>query len=123
MIKNLQLATLWGILLWMLIFAFVSILMFALPGLNTNLLLLLISPVLILLCSFMYFREVEGSVKEGLNLGLFWILISIVLDAAITVPLFVKSYKFFFQWPLWVGYAEILMVAVLAGRYINPQKK
>ncbi len=123
MIKNLQLATLWGILLWMLIFAFVSIFMFVLPNLNTNLLLLLINPVLILLCGFMYFREVEGSVREGLFLGLFWILISIVLDAAITVPLFVKSYQFFFQWPLWAGYAEVLMVAVLAGRYIKAGKK
>lgn len=123
MIKNLQLATLWGILLWMLIFAFVSIFMFTLPSLNTNLLLLLINPVLILLCGFMYFREVEGSVREGLILGLFWIMISIVLDAAITVPLFVKSYQFFFQWPLWVGNAEVLIFAVIAGRYLKAGKK
>lgn len=123
MIKNWQLATLWGILLWMLIFAAVSILMFAFPGLNTNLLLLLVNPLLILLCSYMYFREVEGSSRDGLFLGLFWLIISTLLDIAITVPLFVKTYKFFFQWPLWAGYAEVLVITALAGRYIRSGKK
>ncbi len=123
MIKNWQLATLWGILLWMLIFAAVSILMFAFSSLNTNLLLLLVNPLLILLCSYMYFREVEGSPRDGLILGLFWIIISTILDIAITVPLFVKTYKFFFQWPLWVGYVEVLIFAAIAAKYVRPRKK
>lgn len=64
-----------------------------------------------------YFMDKNSGkgVKEGLRTGAVFLVTGIVLDAIITVPLFVKDYSFFFRLPLLLGYAEGLIVLGAIG--------
>jgi hypothetical protein len=113
-------ATLWGAILWVLIFVEVSIAMFT-PGLSTNTFLqkiieVLIIPIFVLLCAHMYFKHEKATLKNGLMLAAWFLLIGTILDLAITIPLFVKSFTVMYgQWNLWVGYIEAFVVCALYG--------
>lgn len=50
---------------------------------------------------------------DGILLGLIFVLITAILDAAITLPIFVKtSYmEFFFQIPMYVAMLEMIIIA------------
>ncbi|MBI4993261.1 MAG: hypothetical protein HZC26_03980 [Candidatus Magasanikbacteria bacterium] len=72
-------------------------------------------PVVLLLAKW-YFKADPPTAKKGFLLGLIGLVVSMTLDAVITVPLFVKSYAAFYgSWQLWVGLVEILILCVLAG--------
>lgn len=121
MCLNWKKATWIGILLWVLIFVEITILMF-LPGLkdNNNLIKIVHLPILaviVWLLTCWYFKFAENpSAKHGLFVGLYFLVIGTVLDAIITVPLFVKSYsQFYGDYWLWIGYAVLLAVATLKG--------
>jgi len=94
-------AILLGVLLWVLIFFEVSILMFGF-GLNVPnpvyyTLHFLFSSIFVIVLSLYYFhtRKVKKGFLQGLLLGVIFVLISIILDAVITVPLFMKwDYSF-----------------------------
>jgi len=107
-----------GALLWVLIFFEVSILMFGFgmtaPMASWIHQVLLI--LLVLICSWIYFnktRKIKMAAMEGLYLGLIFVITGMVLDAVITVPLFVKSYGFFADPLLWLGYAEMVVLTVI----------
>ena len=105
-----------GALLWVLIFFEVSILMFGFK-LSTGPLYYLIHYVFILvfsvICALIYFRKVRVDFREGVLLGLVMLATGITLDALITVLLFVKSWYFFVDARLILGYLEGFLMVVL----------
>lgn len=110
-----------GALSWILIFFEVSALMFGLKWvsgtLNYNLVHYTFLIVIVALCGYLYFRgkKIEAGWFEGLKVGLVFLVTGIVLDAAITVPLFVKSYAFFLDFNLIIGFIESVIVVMVVG--------
>jgi hypothetical protein len=119
LIRSWKNATIWGILLWIMIFVEVSILMF-LPLLQgkegwQSVIHLVILPFLVLFCIYMYSKGGYTNVHEGFLLGVYFLIIGTVLDLAITIPLFVKSFTFYTQWELWLGFLEVIAFSSLSG--------
>ena len=112
-------------MLWVLIFFEVSILMFGFrlsAGTTYYTIHYLLLAVIAYLAALFYFKgKVKRSAKEGFLAGIIMLVTSIILDAAITVPLFVKSYAFFLDKYLIAGLAETLVIAIIAGA-IKPKK-
>ena len=111
---NWLLATSTGLLNWILIFVVLSIVMF-IPtvGNYTNYLSFVFVPILAAICAFLYFRRTDGTILHGVILGVYYLIIGLILDLIVTIPLFVKSYSFFSDWTLWVGYAETIFACVI----------
>ncbi len=121
MLQNYKSATLYGILLWILIFVEVTLLMFT-PGLSQivqKLIHLVILIPLVWLCAKLYFNKAKASLKEGFLLGIYFLLIGTILDLLITLPLFVKSWSFYAQWSLWLGFLEGIIVCSLVGNWLK----
>lgn len=117
---KLQRSIMFGAALWIAAFVVISIVMFV-PWFKESTLRvmaiwwILEIPVVLLLAKW-YFKADPPTVKKGVLLGIVGFVVSMVLDAIITVPLFVKSYAAFYgSWQLWVGLVEILVLCVLAG--------
>ena len=123
--QSYKLATVWGILLWFLIFAVYSVLMFAVKQVKPDLLMLLLSPILALFCGWMYFRGVKkASIQEGLFLGLYFVAVGSVLDLAVTVPFFVRSFTTYYgDWTLWASFAFSIVFTGIAGYASMHEKK
>lgn len=114
-------ATSTAVLLWILIFVAISIIMF-IPAFAANfkILMLAVQPFLIFLCAYFYFRKNEGTTLRGLFIGIYYLIISVVLDLVITIPLFVKSYEAYYKdWILWAGFGEVLLFTILAANLIK----
>lgn len=112
-----------GALGWILIFFEVSILMFGF-GLGANsgatyyIIHFILLAIIAALCSFLYFRGKSVKNKgfaQGLLVGLIFIITGIVLDAIITVPLFIKSYSFFANISLLIGYLWSIVICGVVG--------
>ncbi len=117
-----------SILLWVLIFVEISILIF-LPWLKDHpsavkIIHLPILAVLVFLCARAYFKAVAPSAKEGFLLGIYFLIIGTILDAIITIPLFIKQgtmtlgdayISFYGDIMLWVGYLVLIVVATKTG--------
>ena len=110
----------YSVLLWIIIFAIISIVMF-LPWFKDSQLRVQIAwwvleiPV-VLIWAKMYFKVGTLTWKKGLHLGLVALVVGTILDMIITVPLFVRSYTTYFgSWTLYVGYLELLVLTTLAG--------
>ena len=128
MCNNWKKATLLGILLWVLIFVEITILIF-LPWLKDHpmavkIIHLPILAVLVFLCARAYFKVVAPSAKEGFLLSIYFLIIVTILDAVITVPLFIKqSYAtygeayaaFYGDIMMLVGYLVLILVGTLVG--------
>ena len=115
-----------GALLWVLIFFEVSILMFGFSIQDTmSSIAHQISIIfLVLFCSWVYFKgKVEREWNDGLVLGLVFVVTGFILDALITVPLFVKSYSFFASGLLWAGYLEGIVLTVLYSMFERKRKR
>ena len=117
---NIKRAILFGVLLWVFVFVIISIIMFipALAGrrLTQSIIFWVVNIPLVLLLAKWYFKTVVPTVKNGLILGVLSLIVTTVLDLIITVPLFVKSYAAFYgDWTLYVGYAEIIIICMIAG--------
>lgn len=110
-------AILTGALLWVLIFFEVSILMFGfkLQGAVYYFAHYLLAAILTTICAMIYFNKNKASAKTGFILGIIYLVTGIILDATITIPLFVKSYNFFANPLLWLGYTEGVLVTTLVG--------
>jgi len=116
MIKNWKKATALAVLLWILIFVAYSIVMF-IPGIGPYLsyLTIIIGPIMVLICGYLYFSQVPGRVLDGLVIGIYWLIIGTILDLIITVPLFVKSYSSYYgNWMLWFGFALSVIAAIVS---------
>ena len=113
-------AILTGALAWILIFFEVSILMFGFKlsaGLTYYLIHYLLLIVLVGFPAWLYFRgkKVKAGFLQGLIVGLVFMVVGLVLDLAITVPLFVKSLGFFADLMLWAGVLEGIVIVMLVG--------
>jgi amino acid transporter len=110
-------ATIIGILLWILIFAEFSVLMFSgLDNLAQQIIHFGFLAIFAVICSYIYFNKNEDSWKEGFLLGAWMILIGTILDLLITIPFFVKSYPaYYLQWQLWMGFIEVIVLSTISG--------
>jgi len=109
-----------GVLFWVFVFVLWSIIMFMpfLKGHATTQYIVwwVVEIPLVLLLAKWYFKQRKPNLKEGFMLGIIALLVATVLDMAITVPLFVKSFgKFYGDWRLYVGLVEMLFLTTLAG--------
>lgn len=120
-------AIVFGIYLWIAVFAIFSFFLF-LPltkdsalAQSIGLWAFLIPTVLLL--SKWYFRKNEPSALHGLGLGVVALVVGIVLDLLITIPFFLaqeSSYnaglkELFGNWFLYIGFAEVLLLTTFAG--------
>ena len=117
---NIKRAIVFGVMLWVGIFAIISALMFA-PGLQDKdfyqflILWILLIPLVLLLAKW-YFKKDPPTTKKGFLLGIIGMLVGTVLDIAITVPLFVKSYSVFYSNVfMYIGIVEGILLATYAG--------
>lgn len=113
---NITRAVLAGAIVWVLIFFEVSILMFGLnltAGAMYYSIHYILSIFFVTLAAWFYFKDQKTKlvVKEGFMLGIVMIITGVVLDAVITVPLFIKTYSFFLNPGLFAGYVLALVVA------------
>ncbi len=115
---HIQRAVLAGIVLWVLIFFEVSILMFGfgLEGTTYYMIHYILAGILILAVSWYYFKGPKSNkiLKEGLLLGAVMVVIGIILDAIITVPLFIQEgYDFFLRLDIVMGLVLVVIVATV----------
>jgi hypothetical protein len=107
-----------GAIFWAIIFFEVSILMFGF-NLNSGVLYYTIHYVFALIIAIfsalIYFKGTKGSAGEGILLGIIMMITGIILDSAITIPLFVKNYAFLLDPMLWIGFAETILVCLVVG--------
>jgi hypothetical protein len=111
-------AVLFGAIFWVIIFFEVSILMFGFkltsgPGyyIIHYIFLLILSVLAVLL----YFKGRKGKVGEGILFALIMIVVGMILDAIIVVPLFIKTYSFFLDPMLWIGFVITILTCLIAG--------
>ncbi len=121
LIKDWKMATVWGVVLWVLIFVVVSVMMFGLPQYQ-DWWTLITNPFLVVFCAWMYFKSAKGKLKDGIILGIYWVILTTVLDLLITIPLFVKSYDFLMQWTIWLGALETIVFATITPEYLLKRK-
>ena len=116
---NILRGVLTGILLWVLIFFEVSILKFGfkLAGQLYYFVHYLLLIILIWISASAYFkgRRIKSDAKNGLILGILFVVIGVILDAIITIPLFVKSYAFFLDPYLLAGLIETIVISVIVS--------
>jgi len=109
-----------GAIVWALIFFEVSILMFGFK-LQLSVLYYVIHYILIAVFAFIfayiYFnaKKVKANILQGLLLGLTWMVVGIILDTLITVLLFTKTFAFFLDPMLWLGYLIVIAIATIKG--------
>ncbi len=117
------LALLTGVLLWILIFVEVST-FFAAGIENYYYVHYIILVFLVMLCSLLYFRGSRGGAKEGLVLGIIYLIIGLVLDLAITVPFFLEGdyMGFFNNFLLLLGFFEILALTIIFGSIFRKKR-
>ncbi len=112
-------AILYGALAWVLIFFEVSILMFGLKLTPSSeyyyITHIPLVAIIISFCSLLYFRKTKVDTWEGFKLGITFIIIGIILDAIITVPLFVKDYNFFLKTELLISYVIGVLITTIIG--------
>src|SRR3989338_4875296 len=107
-----------GVINWIAIFFEVSMLMF---GLNLSGAVYyyahyVVSGIITALIAVFFMKIAgKGLLKEGFKSGVLMLAVGIVLDAAITVPLFVKDYAFFLSPALLIGYLEGVAVVSVVG--------
>jgi hypothetical protein len=111
-------AVLIGAIVWAIIFFEVSILMFGFKLTGGTLYYVIhyvFALIIAILAGLIYFKKRKGSFGEGLLFGIVMILVGAILDAAITIPLFIHSYAFFLDPMLLIGFAETLIVSSVVG--------
>ena len=92
---NLKRAIWTGALSWVLVFFEVSILMFGLGIKNTDTSIAhyILFAIAILIPVLIYFKKAKANALNGLYLCIIYFAVSLVLDAIITIPLFIKDCK------------------------------
>lgn len=126
--KNCKSAIMWGVILWVLIFAVFSVIMFApqLAGktsMQKALELIIAIPALSAFAAYMALKGTKPTAKDGIMVGICFVVISTILDLLITVPLFVKSYATFYgDWALYAGMLETIVFGGVMGYYLSNKK-
>jgi len=109
-----------GILIWVLIFVEWSILIF-LPVVKDSLTMQYIIHYIVLIVWALIGAHLYYKSKDKINgfvLGFVFLIIGIILDAIITMPLFIipqgRGYAdFFLDFMMWIGYIELIIVVWL----------
>lgn len=108
-----------GILFWVLIFFEVSILMFGFSlqaGTLYYIIHFIVLILLVLISALIYFQKAKPGWKQGLFLGIIYIIVGIILDSIITIPLFMKlDYSFLIRSDILIGYIETIVLCVIFG--------
>lgn len=114
---NLKRAVMFGAFIWVMIFFEVSILMFGFKMTGTTYYTwhYIFSAVIVVFASWIYFKKVKGGLENGIIAGIIFIMVGCILDAIITIPLFVKNYGFFLDRYLWIGLIEGIVATSLVG--------
>ncbi len=119
-----------GIILWILIVILVSIQAFIFPIQDAGIWSLVpltihfISVILaVLIMSFWYYISSEK--PNGFLLGFIWLVIDLILESAITIPMFVlpsgqSHLSYFFRWDLLVDFA---IIVITPGMYWLTKKR
>lgn len=71
-------------------------------------------PFLTLIPGHIYLKKYYG-LKEGLVLGLTWMILIITLDFPIMVYFFDNGFAYFSYWTIWVGHIEMIMTTAILG--------
>ena len=124
---NLKKAILIAIALLVIIFFEVSILMFGFglnaPSITYYIIHYIILVILFILASLLYFsKKVKANAKEGFLVAIIFIIVELILDAAITVPLFVKDWSFFIKPEMLASDVLALIIFTIIG-LIEKKKK
>ncbi|MFA5993221.1 MAG: hypothetical protein WC796_05945 [Candidatus Pacearchaeota archaeon] len=125
---NFKRAILIAIALWVVIFFEVSILMFGFklsaPSTLYYVIHFIILIILFILASLFYFsKKVKAGAKQGLLVGILFIVVELILDAAITVPLFVKDWSFFIKPEMLASDLLALVIFTIVGALRSRKKK
>ena len=110
-----------GILLWILIFFEVSILIFGLKLPQTTItyysthFIFLLLFTLLVSAGYFWDRTIKSGFKEGIILGILVLFTGIILDVAITIPLFIKDYLFLLRTDILIGYLTVLITTTIVG--------
>lgn len=110
-----------GVLLWILIFFEVSILVFGLKLPQTAVtyysahFVFLLLFTLLVSAGYFWDRTIKGGFKEGVILGVLVLFTGIILDVAITIPLFIKDYRFLLRTDILIGYLTVLITTTIVG--------
>lgn len=113
-----------GILGWVLIFFEVSILMFGFKltsGASYYIIHYLFLAIISIIISLIYFsRKTKGGFLRGILLGIIFVITGIILDAVITLPLWIipsgrSYYSFFLDKYLLIGYLIGIIFAAIVG--------
>ena len=125
--KSLRLAVLYGILIWIVVFA-VSFAIFPIHDSN-RLLFESIMPVAVVasvvLFSILYFRRLDkGFLNEGIKLGLLWVITNIVIDLPLFLlegsPMKVTLAEYLFD--IGVTYLMIPVITIGMGFLLEKRK-
>jgi hypothetical protein len=115
-----------GVVLWVLIFFEVSILMFGFklspPSANYYTIHYLFLAIISIILGFIYFsgKKVKGGFFRGLLIGVIFIIIGIILDAILTVPLFIipqggSYHSFLNDYYMLFGYLIVIILLAVVG--------
>lgn len=106
-----------GTLSWVLVFFEVSVLMFgfSIQNTETSIAHYILFAIAILIPAYLYFKKAKASALEGVYLTLIYLVVSLVLDAVITIPLFIKDYAFLLNPYHLIGLAISFAVTITLG--------
>lgn len=118
-----------GIVLWVLIFFEVSILMFGFKlttGMTYYIIHYLFLAIVSIVLTLIYFggKKTNRGFLTGFLVGIIFIVVGFILDAAITIPLWIipqgGSYQsFFLNYYMLIGYLIIMVLAGIVGAVKN----
>lgn len=117
---NLKRAVGFGVLMWIFVFVLWSIILFIPLFRDSKMLQFLVYWVLlipvVLSTAKWYFKSDPPTIKKGIVIGIVALVVGAILDAIITVPLFIGSYsEFFLNKLMYIGYLELVILTAYAG--------
>ncbi|MDP2924800.1 MAG: hypothetical protein Q8N99_00345 [Nanoarchaeota archaeon] len=126
---NIKKGIILGVALWILIFFEVSALMFGFKlkqeDINYFFIHLVFLIIFVMIIGFLYFKNENKKkvnnlrllrLKEGLSIGLVMVVVGIILDSAITIPLFMSfDYSFLTRLDILLGEAFTVIFMGVSG--------
>lgn len=100
-----------GAFIWVV--AYIVATAFVAYSISEGLLMSSVMIVVVALAAFFVGRNVRvSSVGDMLKYSFGWVVVGLVLDAALTVPF--TGWDIYMSWSLWVGYLAVLLVPLLS---------
>lgn len=109
----------YGIVIWAVIFIFVTILI-AFGVREETFIRWLITQIVVIITAMTLAKKLSlTKTTTALSTGLIWVVISLILDLLITS--YFTTMAFFNSWEIWVSYAIMLLVPVFTVKKEAPQ--